>query len=67
MTLHEAKTVLAAMQKHFRGDWYDALNVFGGYLGHVADITRETCLGPEGFGEHDILKDIQECWPEDRK
>lgn len=66
MELKQAKKVIAEMHKQFTGEWYDALQTLGGYMGHVADITREMDFGPDGFGDSEIMKDIQKAWPKDR-
>ena len=65
MKLSDAKKTLATMHRHFGGDWNDALQTLGWTLRQVARITRGKEFGPEGFGDHEIMKDIQDCWPED--
>lgn len=53
------------MHKHFAGEGHDALQTIGGTLKHVARITRGKDYGPEGFGDHEIMKDLHTVWPKD--
>lgn len=63
MELKKAKATLAEMQKHFTGDWHDALETLGYYLHAASDITRPMDFGDSDFYDGAMMKDLHDAWP----